>query len=239
MGASVFPAAEIQALQHDQFVAFRQKAVVADNLVISANGLDHSSLTSLVETYFNDVPTGKVGANASSYLGGDVRLKTNGPNFHLALAFPGAAFGKPGFDTHDVLATLLRAKLQRESASATALNFGYKDAGLLVAYASTNNAANTTKVATALLNAYKSLTSVSEEEVTRAKRAVALQRALANEQTVCTRALERAAIAGVEPTAFAECREVNKEAVAKAAQTLLQAKPSIVAVGPAMRPIKL
>jgi predicted Zn-dependent peptidase len=230
--------AELPALQLDQFIAFRQKTFVADNVLISANGLDHGSLTTLVETYFNDLPAGKATATAGGYVGGEVRLKTSGPGYHLALAFPGAAFGKPGFDSHEVLAALLKAKLQRESAAATALNFGYKDAGLLVAYAPSSSAGNSTKTASALMGAFKSLTSVSDEEINRAKRAVALQRALANEQAVCTRALERAALAGVEPKAFAEVREVNKEAVHKAAQALLQAKPSVVAIGPAMRSVK-
>lgn len=235
LGMSVYPVSELPALELDQFIAFRQKTFVADNVIISANGLDHGSLTSLAETYFNDLPAGKSASTPGSYTGGEVRLKTNGSGHHLALAFPGAAFGKAGFDTHEVLATLLRAKLQRESASATALNFGYKDTGLLVAYASSSVPGNTTKAASSLMGAFKSLASVSEEEVNRAKRAVALQRALANEQAVCTRALERAALAGVEPNAFAEVREVNKDAVHKAAQKLLEAKPSIVAIGPVMR----
>lgn len=235
LGSSLYSASEIQALTHEHFVAFREKAFVADNVIISANGLDHGSLTSLAETYFTDVPAGRSVAFAGDYFGGEVRVKTAGAATHMALAFRGAAFGKPGYDAHEVLATLLRARLQRESATANAFNFGYKDTGLIGVYGSAANTSNASKVASTLASAIKSVASASEEEINRAKRSVSLQRTLANEQTVSTRALERSSVAGVDPVAFAECREVNKEAVQKAAQNLLQSKPAFVVLGPTGR----
>lgn len=235
LGSSIYSVPEVQALQHENFVSFREKTFVGDNLIVSANGLDHGSLTSLVETYFADLPAGRSGATVGDYVGGEVRVKTAGAAAHLALAFPGAAFGKPGYDAHEVLATLLRARLQRESATATAFNFGYKDTGLIGVYGSAATANNANKVATALATAIKSVASSSDEEINRAKRTVAFQHALSNEQAVSTGALERSTVAGVDPLAFAECRDVNKEAVQKAAQGLLQSKPALVVVGPTAR----
>jgi predicted Zn-dependent peptidase len=111
LGGSLF-AQNVDRLSYKEVLDYRQKHFVADNIVVTASGISHEKLTSLVEQHIiggklnskasvhTDIelevgqirvaatPTASLSA-ASPYIGGEVKLRQDlGGESHIGLAFP-------------------------------------------------------------------------------------------------------------------------------------------------------
>eukprot|EP01034_Spumella_vulgaris_P029253 gene29254-36271_t len=246
LGGSIYPQ-NVDRLEHDQIIAYRNKHFVADNLVVAASGISHEKLQALVEQY---VVGGKVGnaaaqsiialevgqirtattpsaslSAASPYAGGEVKLRQEvGGESHVGLAFPVPAgeAGKP----FAVLSGLLAEKFGADNVF---LN-SYSSGGLSGVYASGEGAAAGAKLQ-AVIGEIKNIAAGGVKDVSAVKTKLTLAHFLAFEGSNTTDVFLNAIANGVAPHTVGDVRNVTAEQVAAAAKAALKSTPSYAVYG--------
>ena len=97
-------APNLKHLAAGEVMAFRDTHYKTGNLIVSASGVPHDTLKSLVDCYFYGMPEGKPTTTAATYSGGDMKVRTDlAGETYMAVGFPAPA---------GAASTLLAAKLE-------------------------------------------------------------------------------------------------------------------------------
>ena len=234
---------------------FARQTYVRDNMAVIATGADASELQGLVGQYFADVPAGaKAQATETKYHGGEARFPFRSTTAHYCIAFPGVQAQPHPSVEQTVLAYILGgqsaikwsagqsrlAKLAAESNDSTkafANSTSYNDAGLFSIYVQ----GPTRSIASAAKKTVDAVRSVAKGDVSKddLTRAVAHAKydllEAAEERTLSAEKIGRALLLkGQAPDVDAQIQALDKvtvDQVAKIAKNMLDAQPSVVAVG--------
>ena len=171
---------------------FVSKEFLPSKMVLAAAGYDHDELVSLAKTYFGALPAGEAPATAADkYVGGENRVSAEEMSTHFALAFEGVGWESKQLVPLCVLNTLMGGGASFSAGgpgkgmytrlyqnilnrypsveAATVFNAFYEGTGLFGVYGAAPASSMGSLVA-ALVDEMKKMTStISEEELTRAK----------------------------------------------------------------------
>lgn len=245
------------AFSSDDLRAFITSKFSANRMVVAATGVDHNELVNLVNQQFGGVPAGDASTvSGSAYVGGEVRSKasTGVAAYSVSFSAPSLASSAADKATIAVLEALLGAtvpghagvgsrqsRLALAEASdasigvASAFTRQYRDAGLFGVYAAADaeHAGNSfAKVAAAL----KGLTTVSGDELTRAKNQAIMGYLTAVESSSAARDNigRQLLLTGAHIDAkgvVAAINAVTADNVKSVAGSLLSSTPTVAAVG--------
>lgn len=116
MGSSYYNQ-NIELLNPERVLQFRNNNFIANNIVISSTGVDHNILKELTQKYLSKLPANpnnKISGN-SPYVGGYVKVRGDyDGRTYLALAFPVSETGN-NVKPYNVLKTMLCSKLCKKS----------------------------------------------------------------------------------------------------------------------------
>ena len=233
---------------------YAAKSYVKQNIAIVATGANSAELDQLVSEHFADVPSGSAAqASESKYFGGEARVPFRSNIGHFVMGFPGAPAAPHAPAEYIILGNLLggmssikwsagnsilgQAAASLGSSTKAIANHGaYSDAGLFSIYVM--GPTSTVKAAAkAALDALKKVSEgVNPEEL---KRAVAQAKfntyAAAEERTLSAETIARSLLLqGKTPDIeqiVSELENVTVDQLKKAAKKMLEAKPSVAAVG--------
>lgn len=233
---------------------YAQKTYVKQNMAIVATGADANELHQLVAKHFADVPSGSsIQTAESKYFGGEVRVPFKSSIGHFVIGFPGSPASPHAPAEYTILGNLLggmssikwsagnsilgQAAAHVGSSTKAIANHGaYSDTGLFSIYVM-GPTASIKSVAKASVDALKKVSEgVKPEEL---KRAIAQAKfntyAAAEERTISAEAIGRSLLLdGKAPDvegAVADLEKVTVDQLKKVAKKMLEAKPSIAAVG--------
>ncbi|BFZ55555.1 ubiquinol-cytochrome c reductase core subunit 1 [Savitreella phatthalungensis] len=238
----------------DMVAEFARKSYVRNNIAVIATGADSSEISQLVGQYFADVPAGsKLESTATKYFGGEARYPFRSTTAHYNIAFPGVKASPHPSPEQTVLGYILGgsssikwspgqsllAKLAYESGPFTksvATHTSYNDAGLFSIELSGPTSTIAQAAASSLSTLKKLASGASKEDVTRAVAHAKFDAyTAAEERTLSAEPIGRALILdGKAPdvaTFVSAIEKVSPEQVAKVAKAMLDAKPSVAAVG--------
>ncbi|KAF9283417.1 ubiquinol-cytochrome c reductase core subunit 1 [Mortierella alpina] len=253
LGNSVY-AAPYADISTEDLRKYASENFVASKLALVATGVSESELKSLADSAFSQVAAGSASkVEGSKYYGGDVRVVSNTPVGHIAVAFQGAAAGTPEFYTAQVLRSLLggdrfvkwstsgvsplsaAAGKIGHGAQISAFNFGYSDAGLFGVYAQAQHKDVTEAAKTAVASLKAAAKSISADEFKRALAQAKFEAASRFETRVSsTEILAAQALQGQKVSAsesLAAFDKVQAGDVSKFAAKLLSSKPTTVVLG--------
>lgn len=233
---------------------YAKQSYVKQNMAIVATGADANELDSLVAKHFHDVPSGSPAqATGSKYYGGEARIPYRSPIGHFVIGFPGSAASPHSPAELTILGNLLggmssikwsagnsilgQAASNLGSTTKAIANHGaYTDAGLFSVYVMGPTASIKT-AAKASVDAIKAVAQdVKAEDL---KRAIAQAKfntyAAAEERTMSAETIGRSLLSsGKTPdveTVVADLEKVTAAQLKSAAKKMLEAKPSVIALG--------
>ena len=213
-------AVNLKHLCAGEVMDFRNTHFKTGNLVISASGLSHETLKSLVDCHFHNMPEGKATSNPAPYSGGDmkVRVDLDGETY-MALGFPAPS---------GAASSLLAAKLQNKVAGLGGVT-AFSGNGMVGFYAKGDPVAASKVMETAIgeLKALSTNAGVTEGD----KAKITLSNFLALEGEDSCDALLEAAIKGVDPKAAADVRNISSGDVSACAKAALAGVPAYAVYG--------
>jgi predicted Zn-dependent peptidase len=255
LGRSILGTAErVAAMTREQLQGFMRANYGARAMVLAAAGaLDHDEIVALAERHFGALngATRAPGA-AAHYAAGEFRDVSDFDQAHLALAFPGVAYGDADFYAMQVYATLLgggmSSRLFQEVRENRGLayaisSFGvsYRDGGLFTIYAGADGDNLDELVAVIAGEMQETAAEVSDSEIARARQQMkvgllmslesssARAEQLARQMLIYGRHLQtEEIIAGVDAVGQAEVGRVVK-------RLLTGGRLSMAALGPIKR----
>lgn len=89
LGSPLYPA-NVQAVDPQKVISFRDSKFIAKNIVVTASGIPHDDLKQVVEFHLHGLPNVEVAKlDDSPFVGGEIRVKAdfNGGTY-LGLGFP-------------------------------------------------------------------------------------------------------------------------------------------------------
>jgi predicted Zn-dependent peptidase len=150
-------------------------------VVVAAGAVEHERIVNLAAQAFADSPPQQTGATeGTQYVGGERREMRDLDQVHLALGFPGVAYGDANYYATQVYATVLGGGMSsrlfqevRENRglaySVFSFSTSYRDGGLFTIYAGTGAELLDRLVPVIGEELHKAALSVSEEELARAQ----------------------------------------------------------------------
>jgi predicted Zn-dependent peptidase len=183
LGRSILGTAErVAAMTRDQLQGFMRANYGARGMVLSAAGaVDHDEIVDLAARHFgaHNGATRAPGA-AARYAAGEFRDESDFDQAHLALAFPGVAYGDPDFYAMQVYATLLGGGMSsrlfqevRENRglayTVTSFATSYRDGGLFTIYSGADGENLDELVAVIAGEVRKTAAEVGDGEIARAR----------------------------------------------------------------------
>jgi len=236
LGSSMF-GSSLDKLEVETILSFRKSNYLTSNLVVSASGIAHDTLKSLVECHLSALPSAPSSSSASSsalpaspYIGGDIKVRVDLDGVsHVGVAFPVPA-GAAALP-YKVLFATLESKIAHSTSipkgSLTPFISTYTSGGLIgfTAHGSAAAATGFLEAGVAELKALASAGSASSV----AK--VSLEGVLALEGEDSADALLSASVASLSPVAFADVRSLTAADVSNAAKAALAAAPAFAVYG--------
>jgi predicted Zn-dependent peptidase len=151
MGRPVLGRAEIIGrIGRDTVADYMRRHYAAPGMLLAAAGnVDHDTLLALARRAFTHLPQTRIGLNEpASYVGGDLREDRDLEQVHVALGFPGFAYGDPDYYAASVVSSALgggmSSRLFQEVREKRGLVYAiysfthaYSDGGLFGVYAGT------------------------------------------------------------------------------------------------------
>lgn len=229
MGASFLaPHGNLENLDPESVLKYRQHQYTADNVVVASSGLTHTAAKSLSDKYLGQLPAGGSKPAASPYIGGDAKLKLDCKGHtYSALAFP-ASNPKAA----NVLRLYLNSKVKARG-DISAFFAPYSTNGLWGFYASSANGGTGSNalLEVAIAELKNVITSLDETLLTTIKTQLTLQKTLELESDGVTGALIASHLTKTNPQDAADHSMITSADVISAAKASLSAVPTVVTVG--------
>ncbi|WP_043362369.1 pitrilysin family protein [Belnapia sp. F-4-1] len=241
----------IKRMKREALTGYMQHHYGPERMVIAAAGaLDHDKLLGLVEQHFRDLPTvAPPPPEAARYAGGEFREERDLDQVHIVLGFPSCGYKDRLHYPSLLLSTLLgggmSSRLFQEIREKRGLVYSiysfahpFDDSGLFAVYAGTGEAEAEELVPVTLEELRKVQTSVTQDELDRAKAQLRASLLMSLESTGSrTEQLARqiqvhGRIIPVEETK-AKIAAVTIEQVQEAAQQAFRGTPTLALLGPA------
>ena len=247
----------IKAMPRGMLTGYMKRHYAASNVVVSAAGnLRHEQIVELAKQHFADLPTHTAPKMvAGRYRGGEFREDRDLDQVHIVLGFPSIGYGDPDYYPTLLLSTLLgggmSSRLFQEVREKRGLVYSiysfsapYMDGGLFGIYAGTGESEAEELMPVTLEELRKVQESVTEAELGRARAQVKASLLMSLESTGSrTEQLARQlqVFGRVVPTSetVAKLNAVTTGDVQRAAVRQFRAKPTLAALGPAVRVPKL
>jgi predicted Zn-dependent peptidase len=251
MGRPVLGTEEtIKAMPREALVDYMRRHYGPERMVVAAAGaLEHEAVVDLVCTHFADLPQAvPPPPEAARYAGGEFREDRDLDQVHIALGFPGVAYGHPLYYPTQLLSTLLgggmASRLFQEIREKRGLVYSiysfaspFRDSGMFAIYAGTGEEEAKELMPVTLEELRKVQRDVMAEELARAKAQLRASLLMSLESTGSrTEQLARqlqvyGRVIPVEETK-AKIAAVTIEQVQEAAAFAFRGAPTLAAMGP-------
>ncbi|MFT8243004.1 M16 family metallopeptidase [Roseomonas sp. BN140053] len=245
------PAEIIESMPGEALRGYMRRHYGPSRMVVAAAGaLEHETLVELTRRHFADLPTADAhDAEPARYTGGEFREERDLDQVHVVLGFPAPAYREPLYYPTMLLSGLLgggmSSRLFQEIREKRGLVYSiysfhspFRDSGMLAIYAGTgeDQAAELVPVTLEQLRLVQS--TVTEEELNRAKAQLRASLLMSLESTGsrCEQIARQLQVHGrivpVEETK-AKIAAVTVEQVQAAAAAAFRGRPTLAALGPA------
>ena len=241
----------IKGMTRDQLTGYMKRQYAASNTVVAAAGnLRHNDVVALVQQHFADLPTATPPSFVpASYQGGEYRESRDLDQVHIVLGFPSVPYGDPDYYGALLLSTLLgggmSSRLFQEIREKRGLVYSiysfaspFLDSGLFGIYAGTGEDEAKELVPVTLEELRKVQTSITQDELSRARAQVKASLLMSLESTGsrCEQLARQMQVFGrILPTAesVARLEAVDIEGVQRAARRIFRSPPTLASLGPA------
>ena len=241
----------IRDMPRDRLTGYMSRHYTAGNTLIAAAGnLQHDTVVELARQHFADLPTDPHPvATPGRYTGGEFREERDLDQVHIVLGFPGVAYSDPDYYATLLLSTLLgggmSSRLFQEIREKRGLVYSiysftapFADGGLFGIYAGTGEDEAKELVPVTLEELRRVQSSVSQDELHRARAQVKANLLMSLESTGsrCEQLARQMQVFGrIVPTGetVAKLAAVDIESVQRAAARIFRGTPTLAAMGPA------
>jgi predicted Zn-dependent peptidase len=243
----------IRSMPRTMLTGYMRRHYGTPNVVVAAAGaVTHEQVLGLVNVHFCDLPAERVPAmSPASYGGGEFREARDLDQVHIVLGFPSVAYGDRDYYPTLLLSTLLgggmSSRLFQEVREKRGLVYSiysfsapFLDGGLFGIYAGTGESEAEELMPVTLGELRKVQTSVTEQELARARAQVKASLLMSLESTGsrCEQLARQLQVFGrvvpIEET-VAKINAVTTQDVCRAAARLFRARPTLAVMGPAKR----
>lgn len=243
----------IEAMSREVLAAYMRNHYGAPRMVLAAAGrVDHDDVVAMAEAAFDRLPPpAPAEREPALYRGGDFREERDLEQVHLVLGFRGVGYRDPDFYAISVLSTLLgggmSSRLFQEAREKRGLVYSiysfpsaYSDTGVFGIYAGTGET-EVEELLPLICDELRAVTrDVGEAEIARARAQMRAGMLMSLESTSsrCEQLARQLMIFG-RPVPMSETvakvEAVNRDAVIRSAQRLLELPPTMAALGPIER----